>query len=201
MTYCAWLMPLVLLIMLKCPWCGIGLVHPPGCASPTPCWPYWGGEPYPRSPRWPGGGVAYPGRAGAKPGDASPPSPYLAPAPPYWLMCGSTLFVALWRLIVFFSELDRPTKKNRAAHKATKATPPTAMPAMAPVDSLWLPLFPLLAGVDVADDVASAGIGSPGAIWKSAAAAACTCDANVCVELGLITPTICSPIQLFGAAQ
>lgn len=45
-TYCAWLMPLVLLIMLKCPWCGIGLVHP-GCASPTPCCPYWGGEPYP----------------------------------------------------------------------------------------------------------------------------------------------------------
>jgi hypothetical protein len=66
---------------------------------------------------------------------------------------------------------------------ARKATPPIAIPTIAPVDSVWLPPPPL--GADAADDVgaevdegeakvevASFGIGSPGATWKSAATAA-----------------------------
>jgi hypothetical protein len=95
---------------------------------------------------------------------------------------------------------------------ARKATPPITIPTMAPVDRVWLPPPP--PGADDADDVgaevdegeakvdvASFGIGSPGATWKSAAAAAWTCEARVCVAFGLMTPTMCSPIHEFGAAQ
>ena len=65
------------------------------------------------------------------------------------------------------SDLDRPTKKKRAAQIAKKATPPTAMPTMAPVDRVWPPSLPPLFGVEVpvevgaldSVDVASAGIG------------------------------------------
>jgi hypothetical protein len=112
--------------------------------------------------------------------------------------------------MVSFKVLDRPTKKKRAAQMAKKATPPITIPTIAPVDReglLLLPPPPYGGGVPVAVgalervDDASAGTASPGATWKSAAAAAWTCDASVCVEFGLMTPTMSSPLQEFGAAQ
>lgn len=91
-------------------------------------------------------------------------------------------------------------KKKSAAHTMRKATEPTTMPAMAPPESLC-ELLLLAAGVLVAVavtvgaftrvDDASAGMGSPGATWKSAVSAALICASRVCVSLGLITPTMC----------
>jgi hypothetical protein len=112
-----------------------------------------------------------------------------------------------------FRLLERPTKKNSAAQMIKNATPPIAMPTMAPVESVCDPPELGGGGDDAEDvgaevpegeakvDVASFGMGSPGATWKSAAAAAWTCEARVCVLLGFMTPTICSPIHEFGAAQ
>jgi len=102
----------------------------------------------------------------------------------------------------------RKKKNKRPAHTARKRITPTAMPAIAAVDSVgddWLAdekySCESVADGEATIEDASLGTGSPGASWKSALAAASICSWSVCVSLGLMTPTICFPLHESGAAQ